>query len=444
MSRLSDIAKVIADKYKMNQSEAETFLEQFNSLIGDALRSDRIVKIKGIGTFRVTKVNSRESVDVNTGERIVIGERDKISFTPDTTMRDLVNRPFAQFATVVVNDGVDFSEIDEKYKNNDETEEEDVEESPQNEEEQVESSDDNADEKNEEESVPLVTPAEESAEEPKQDPDVCTPEEKIEPEPIIAEPSEQVNTIKVAEKKDESTSDNEPLEFEETPSTGEEKLSVDEETPTEEIPEEPHTHSKMIKIMLVSICVIVLLCVAGAFYFCHQLSLRDHRIEHLEAQTGINKTAVAKHQKSEAVSKANTSTTLSPDLINNIQQKEVKKAESEQHAEAVLQPKLKPVVAKEPAVKKKEITVSKPKTAENERKEMSSSFNKDARVRTGAYEIIGVDHIVTVGKGQTLYSISKANLGSGMECYVEAINGKTTFKAGEKIKIPKLKLKKRK
>ena len=116
MSRMSDLIASIAERYEMSVGDTEKFFQTMVEVMNDALRDDKLLKVKGLGTFKVTSVNARESVDINTGERIVLDGRDKITFTPDAVMRDLVNKPFAQFETVVVNEGVDFDEIDAKYR----------------------------------------------------------------------------------------------------------------------------------------------------------------------------------------------------------------------------------------------------------------------------------------------------------------------------------------
>ena len=117
MVRITDLAAAIAAKHHISQREAERFLTRMVEVMNNALRYEKQLKIKGLGTFKVASVSPRESVNIHTGERIVIEGREKISFTPDAVMRDWVNRPFAQFETVVVNDGVDFDDIDRKYQN---------------------------------------------------------------------------------------------------------------------------------------------------------------------------------------------------------------------------------------------------------------------------------------------------------------------------------------
>ena len=126
-----EIAAKLAARHGLSQKEAESFMTHLVDVLQDALKDEKMVKVKGLGTFKVTTVNPRASVDVNTGERIVIEGRDKITFTPETSMRDWVNKPFAQFETVVVNEGVSFDEIDAKYETTiDETVESAFDETP--------------------------------------------------------------------------------------------------------------------------------------------------------------------------------------------------------------------------------------------------------------------------------------------------------------------------
>ena len=119
MVKLTDIAASMANKLGISKAEADKFVASMVDVMNDALHYEKTLKVKGLGTFKVTSVNARESVNVNTGERILIDGREKISFTPDASMRDLVNRPFAQFETVVVKEGVNFDEIDRRYADND-------------------------------------------------------------------------------------------------------------------------------------------------------------------------------------------------------------------------------------------------------------------------------------------------------------------------------------
>ena len=123
-SSLSVLAKAVASKRGLTQAEAERFIATMFEVAGDGIQEDKLLKMKWLGTFKITSVKDRESVDVNTGERILIEGRDKISFTPDNILKEIINKPFAQFETVVVNDGIDFSDIDEKFANMEREEEE--------------------------------------------------------------------------------------------------------------------------------------------------------------------------------------------------------------------------------------------------------------------------------------------------------------------------------
>lgn len=122
MSNIKDLAKIVADRYDMHQQDAEKFMDDMFSLIRSALINDEQVKIKGLGTFKVQTVKERASVNVNTGEKVMINSHDRISFTPDATMRDSVNKPFAHFVTVPLNEGVVFDDMDDMSKVADSTE----------------------------------------------------------------------------------------------------------------------------------------------------------------------------------------------------------------------------------------------------------------------------------------------------------------------------------
>ena len=108
------IADAVAKKHKITVKEAEKFVSAIFDVVNEGLKTDKLVKVKGLGTFKVQAVKPRESVNVNTGERVLIEGHEKVSFTPDATMKELVNKPFAQFETVVLNDGVDFADIESK------------------------------------------------------------------------------------------------------------------------------------------------------------------------------------------------------------------------------------------------------------------------------------------------------------------------------------------
>ena len=107
---LQDIINLLCEKQGMTPKDAETFVRTMFDLIEEALTNEKYIKIKGLGTFKLTEVNSRESVHVNTGERIEIQGHSKVSFTPDTSMKELINKPFSHFETVVLNEGVELED----------------------------------------------------------------------------------------------------------------------------------------------------------------------------------------------------------------------------------------------------------------------------------------------------------------------------------------------
>ena len=406
MIKIADIASELVSAQKMKRKDAELFIASFVDVINDALRDEGIVKIKGLGTFKMMNVSSRESVDVNTGERITIDGRAKISFTPDAVLRDQVNKPFAHFETVVLNDGVDFSDIDEKYENqlNDDL----IAETATRISETMESS------------IPMESStAVEEPTETSEDEELVVTEEPIETlpeeEPVVTLPEEEPVV---------ATAEEEPIVLEGAPEpTDDSAAFLQGETagqaPSSEEWKKRYLHtSRMFHIM--AACFVLLLIIAGVGYFLlfQQLTAQKHRIEHLIA---LKETTVSKAESNAPKTESDTIKAES-----RKQKAETEKVESDA-------PKVESDVPNAESQKQK---------AEDSKAE---DYNKDPRVRYGAYMIEGVAQTITVMPGQTLYGISKAYLGDGMQCYVEAVNGGIqTVKAGQKLNIPKLKLKKRK
>ena len=127
---IQEIAAVLQQRNGFDKREANLFVSTLFQIIQERLETDGIVKIKGLGTFKMIDVEARESVSVRTGERVVIGGHAKVTFTPDATMKELVNRPFSQFETVVLNDGVEFSDLKEQVGDADDDQHDDQEEEP--------------------------------------------------------------------------------------------------------------------------------------------------------------------------------------------------------------------------------------------------------------------------------------------------------------------------
>lgn len=437
MSKVSitELASKLMEKHGLKRTEAELFIRQFVGVINDGLKNDKSVKVKGLGTFKVQAVSARKSVDVNTGEAIVIEGRDKISFTAEAVMRDLVNAPFAQFETVIVNDGVDFSEIDAKHEaDNIEAKEPTpaVEPTPTAEPE------------------PAVEPA--SAAEP--EPIVVEPAPVVEPEPTVepasaAVPEPTIEPTPAAEPEPavvEPTpvAEPEPAVVEPTPIVEPAPAVEDSDSDTDELEAKSKSYKNTIIVLASSLACVVILAVVGFVYMFSQIEKRDNRIAHLETQTATLADRMMKTHMSPAPV---ANQPAANDEADNILAANEQKIEAAQNAdkennlktaEAKPEPKAKPKAATKPTAEAKAHAAKSAPSILSQ-----SAYDKDPRVRTGAYVITGIANTVTVKAGQTMSSLSKTYLGQGMECYLEAVNGgNRELKAGEKIKIPALKTKK--
>ena len=581
MRRINDLAAAIAEKQQIGQREAEHFLLTMVDVINDALHYEKQLKVKGLGTFKVSAVSARESVSVKTGQRITIGQREKISFSPEASMRDLVNKPFAQFETVVVNDGVSFDEIDAKYKNTltespEDVDAEDVADVPSAASEPVEEPvEELANEAAEVPvapvaplvEVPVVELAEESIEEAQEEAQE-EPQEEIQEEASVEaqeepaenlvedageEPAEELpeapaedvseaNTEEAAEEMEpaedvseanteESAEEFEPAEEQTTETNNqapnylmENQAKVDdygyplkENEEVVELSAQLKKKSRLVKVLMGVIACLLVAAGAGYYYMNKLLQDRDNRIAHLVAQiqedqhnthlhaTGVRpddnrpgrppRQAVAaktaqenteeqmadrerrvkereialkaeelKHQealnakraelaKEEEARKAKlakeqaaaAAKLAKQQAEQKAQQQAVKLAQQKAAAQKAEQAKAaaaKAAAAKAAAQQAAAKTAAAAKAADKSIPNQAA-YNKDPRVRLGAYVITGVSEVVTVRAGQTLAGISKAYLGPGMECYVEAVNGGIKeVKAGQKLKIPAVKVKK--
>ena len=413
MSKVSitELASKLMEKHGLKRTEAELFIRQFVGVINDGLKNDKSVKVKGLGTFKVQAVSARKSVDVNTGEAIVIEGRDKISFTAEAVMRDLVNAPFAQFETVIVNDGVDFSEIDAKHE---------------------------ADNTEAKEPTPAVEPT------PVAEPEPAvvepTPVAELEPavvEPTpVAEPEPAVEPAPVAEP--------EPAVVEPTPIVEPTPAVEDSDSDTDELEAKSKSYKNTIIVLASSLACVVILAVVGFVYMFSQIEKRDNRIAHLETQTATLADRMMKTHMSPAPAANQPAANDEADNILAANEQKIEaaqKADKENNlktAEAKPEPKAEPKAATKPTAEAKAHAAKSAPSILSQ-----SAYDKDPRVRTGAYVITGIANTVTVKAGQTMSSLSKTYLGPGMECYLEAVNGgNRELKAGEKIKIPALKTKK--
>ncbi len=438
---IKELASSLSEKLDLSKADAERFVAAIFEVINDGLEDDKLVKVKGLGAFKIIGVAARKSVDVNTGEPIVIEGRNKISFTPDASMRDDVNKPFSQFETVAINDGVDFSSIDNEYDNGTESaSEKEVEISPEIIVDNVNKAEE---ETTEERIVETKTDAKVfSAEQIEENNE--TQKEQLEEENIVEantankEIVDEANIANEASIASEKTAENENIAEEEAAGKAntEKEISLVKDTEESEverktIDDEDNHQNHALKALMITAAVIVIGCLCGGYYLFTQIQRRDSHIEMLEKQMRL----VAQHQKKKQV------TTKPNDQARNAQQAQdstASKTDIEKEAARQVQQ----VEGKqEPAQ-----ADSKPETlkADGKQAALQDQYNKDVRIRTGAYVIVGIKKTVTVRPGQTMDGISRLNLGPDMECYIEAVNGgKRELKAGESINIPELKLKKR-
>lgn len=532
-SSLSVLAKAVASKRGLTQAEAERFIATMFEVAGDGIQEDKLLKMKWLGTFKITSVKDRESVDVNTGERILIEGRDKISFTPDNILKEIINKPFAQFETVVVNDGIDFSDIDEKFANMEREEEElQLQKEQECHDEEVVQEEQNAEQPQKEElSQEEEQPREEEHSQEVELNENLSQEAKKSQESLLDaelqsqeggqkdELSQEVNTpiseetvalsseLKNAEISEddisETSEDNisqtsddtiskteengipeevgmlishlkeNKSEAEEIERVEEAKVKEEaevpkaaeayvEETPTEakvvvsqsnvenkkqpeydETLDEDEAHASdrhhlvIPKYVVALVSVVFVALLGGLCWFAFIYGKMQARQEQMEMQLKAIKpqpqpkpkpTVVAPVDTAKSVASSDDKTDAENALANGAQ------ANNEQTDHAQLAMKKK---AKQDSIRMAQAN-NAVKMAEK-----ASVYLNDPRIRTGAYRIVGVEKTVTAKSGQTLAGLSKLYLGPGMECYMQAINGCSEIKPGQKVKIPKLKLKRK-
>lgn len=432
---LNTLGKLLADKSGLSQVEAELFIRKMFDVCNQGLDADKQVKIKWLGTFKVQATKDRESINVNTGERFTIEGRDKLTFTPDNILKEIVNKPFAQFETVVVNDGVDFDEIDEKFG------EEQTEDAP----EQV--IDFLDEEKTATPNPEVVVIESEKEKEDEQAKQIAIEQAKLErlkqaqleQERIQKEKQEQE---RLEQEKLELAQQQQALKAVVEPAVPASDESEEEEE--EEEAESSNSHHIVIpRYLVVAVCLIVVALIGGMGWFAFNYGQMTAQRDHLAMQLNQYHQAPAKKvpAKPAAAPLSQEQKLRQKAMEDSIRM--AKTAEAVKLAENSDEESANAEKAKQAEAKAK--AEAKDKAEEKAASKIASSqYDKDARVRTGAYRIIGVAQTVTVGAGQTLEQISTRYLGSGMECYVEALNGTSTVKAGQKIKIPKLELKKKK
>ena len=528
-SSLSVLAKAVASKRGLTQAEAERFIATMFEVAGDGIQEDKLLKMKWLGTFKITSVKDRESVDVNTGERILIEGRDKISFTPDNILKEIINKPFAQFETVVVNDGIDFSDIDEKFANMEREEEElqlqkeqechdeEVvqEEQPQKEElsqeeeqpreeehsQEFELNEDlsqeeeqpqeslldaelqsqeggQKDELSQEANTPIseetvalsselknaeiseddISETSEDNISQTSDDTISKTEENGIPEEVgmlishlkenesEAEEIERVEEVKVKEEAEvpkaaEAHVEKTPAEAKVVVSQSnvenKKQPEYDETLDEDEAYASDRHHLVIPKYVVALVSVVFVALLGGLCWFAFIYGKMQARQEQMEMQLKAIKpqpqpkpkpTVVAPVDTAKSVASSDDKTDAENVQANGAQ------ANNEQTDHAQLAMKKK---AKQDSIRMAQAN-NAVKMAEK-----ASVYLNDPRIRTGAYRIVGVEKTVTAKSGQTLAGLSKLYLGPGMECYMQAINGCSEIKPGQKVKIPKLELKRK-
>lgn len=424
MTNIKDLARFLVEKHGVKLADAELFISLMTEIINEGVHRERQVKIKGLGTFKLTSVSSRESIDVNTGERIVIEGRDKLSFAPDNAMKELVNQPFSQFETVVVNDGV---ELEDEYK-------EQVEETaPAEEKKEIveEKAVEEIELPREEPVEPIVVVSEMSAE------TMSVKEDKGQ-ETLSETNVSEVEQIETAQETIETASDNVAKAEEEALESSPEKENepMVEETDSRENDNEdtenistvntPRKSSYMKPLVVGFVALFVVLTGTICFMFM-KLCQQNEQIYNFKMEVQTLQMELLKKQYS---TMKGCSKVMKPAAV----------AEKPAPAEK----KSVPVAEKPTPVTEKSTSVAE-KSVSSKEEDIYEALNKsDARVRTGAYRIVGVKQVIKVKRGQTLSSISRLYLGPRMECYIEVMNKNKELKEGDRVKIPELKRKHRK
>ena len=450
MAKVNDFARELSERYGLSLSAASDFIGAMFDVVNEELDdTDSSVKIKGFGTFKVSAVSARASVDVNTGERIVIDGRNKISFTPEVLLRDRVNRPFVQFETVVLNDGVDFSEIDDEMNELSdsviEAETQGVQLSPTAPTDQL--TDQSADQPTPTEQPQGVqlSPTAPTDQLTDQSANQSTPAEQSQGVQLSStaptdQPTDQPSPSELASKvvnTEEHRDMARRLMAPKSEPIDGDNNKADEEKSANDIDESDdegiviggckQRSPRMMYVLTIASFVILVSIGIGMYFLYQRIEEKNHVIDRLETRLYAQQDTVVAVEPQCVVS----DTIASNDAL---------KAADAHTAENIKKEK------------KDSVRASNSKAATGSTAVMSaaptattpSDYNYDVRVRTGAYIIVGVAKVVTVQPGQSLASISKAYLGEGMECYVEVLNNCHTVKAGDKLKIPEVKLKPRK
>ena len=420
-----DLVNLLAQKNGLSRKKNVQFVNELVDLINEVLKDEKLLKISGLGTFKVIDTKDRESVNVQTGDRFVIEGRNKITFTPDAAMRELVNRPFSQFETVVLNDGVDFSDIPEEP-----ADEEPIIEEPVAEEPAV---------------YGLTEPINE--EPAPEEPIIETPIEPIEPiEPI--KPIKPIEPIVEQPIIEQPINDESPITPLLDPENTETEENNNNETTEDTIMEEEKSN---VWKWLAALIICTAIGFAGGYYVGKRFApMKFIPVEKTEMIQGefVDSTMIDSIYAEDSMERARDakikarvdSITRAHEARNeSIRVAKLKKAsENTAKLDAAM-------AAKQAAQQSADKAAPAAPAAPLPKGDNSQTLNNaKAMVSNGAYTIVGTQETITAKPGQNLKKISKFYLGDGMECYIQAYNGISEVTEGMKLKIPKLQVKKRK
>ncbi len=433
---IQQLAEILVKKNGLNEKEAQDFVVAIFEIVKEGLEQDKLVKIKGFGTFKIIDIDPRASINVNTGERVLIEGHQKITFTPDAVMKEMVNRPFSQFETVILNDGVDLSEIDRTYNfepdNNTGVEESETEQDTQETQDNTQDTQDTQAEVSTEKAT-IVEEPEPTIVETTEEPEPTIVETTEEPEPTIVETTEEPEPPTVTSEEvpaREAVADS-PCDQEEDDDDD------DDDTASPDVfDDDSETSGSYWKWVVAAVVCLILM--AAAAYGGYMFGLEEGK--HQEKKSQIADYAAQLDKQTAELRKQRLANQEQALADTSATAKKVADTSATAKKVADTSPTKKEVSATSPATQSATSTPS----AEEDYSRYNTS---DVRIRTGAYIIVGIDKTVTAQEGQTIGKIAQSQLGPGMSCYVEAVNGmkeNTVLKKGTRIKIPKLRHKKKK
>ena len=443
---IQQLAEILVKKNGLNEKEAQDFVVAIFEIVKEGLEQDKLVKIKGFGTFKIIDIDPRASINVNTGERVLIEGHQKITFTPDAVMKEMVNRPFSQFETVILNDGVDLSEIDRTYNfepdNNTGVEESETEQDTQETQDNTQDTQDTQAEVSTEKTT-IVEEPEPTIVETTEEPEPTIVETTEEPEPTIVETTEEPETtiVETTEEPEPPTVTSEEVPAREAVADGpcdqEEDDDNDDDTASPDVfDDDSETSGSYWKWVVAAVVCLILM--AAAAYGGYMFGLEEGK--HQEKKSQIADYAAQLDKQTAELRKQRLANQEQVLADTSATAKKVADTSATAQKVADTSPTKKEVSATSPA--------TQPSTSTPSAEEDYSRYNtSDVRIRTGAYIIVGIDKTVTAQEGQTIGKIAQSQLGPGMSCYVEAVNGmkeNTVLKKGTRIKIPKLRHKKKK